>query len=138
MVLPLGPDLTRLATLIAYDPIKGTLTWLPVPGDDAHNARRAGNDAVHTRTTEGLWVVTLDYERWPAEQIAFALASGVWTDVRRIDWNRGLEADNLELDGIRVTASGQWEAAAWIDHVLTPLGTFSTINEAVAARNQQT
>ncbi len=132
------PDLNRIRQLIAYDPIKGTLTWLPMVGDSdealKHNARHAGTDAVHAKTTEGWWVVVVDHRRYPAEQVAFYLASGVWTDVRRIDWNAGIEPENLELDGISVTAEGRYEASVWKDHRLVPLGSYASLEAAAEAR----
>lgn len=123
--------LTKLAALLAYDPIIGDLTWKPVPGSDWHNRLKAGQSAV-VRNREGWAAVYLDGMRLDAPTVAFWLASGVWTPCALINWSEGLQATNLVTLNITMVANG-FEAWGWGRDERHSLGVYETLADAACA-----
>lgn len=117
-------DLTHLAKLIEYDPRTGALVW----AEGAGPHRPAGDDATHIDREGRITVIGHD-----AGPIAFYLMSGVWADVQRIDWNRGLTLSNLQVMGVEACPKGFRASVTVLDRRYD-VGVYPTLQEAVEAR----
>jgi hypothetical protein len=152
-----------LAELVQYDPDSGKLFWKErhsghfssAAGAFLWNADNAGKEAGKKPNINGYKIISVKGQAIPAHRVAWAIYNGEWPP-SDIDHINGVRFDNRMSNlrtvndsqnqrnkvlgsnntsghvGVCKTANGRWSARILNTHI----GTFSTLQEAVDARNK--
>lgn len=140
-------DALSLRERLQYDPITGYWVWLSSPRG-GWNGRPAG-----TIDARGYRVIKIDGQSYKASRLAFLYMTGAWPPdemdhIDRTPWNdvwtnlRPATRTENNINRVKIGASGEQgvykhsQNDRWIaQHENIYLGSFKTIEEAVAARD---
>ena len=157
MTLKNHPELTaeRLREVLSYDVSSGEFVWKVRPAQNI----RAGTVAGH-KNGQGYWAIRVGGEKHNAHRLAWLYVYGRWP-ADQIDHRNGVRDDN-RIDNLREATlsenqqnrkpnsnnvsghqgvgwqirSGKWQARIRINGVLTHIGLYEDIKDAIAAREE--
>jgi hypothetical protein len=147
----------RVREVLDCDPVAGTLTWLPRPGNPGFNAKCASRRAGTFDRSTGYRRVMIDGRYYYEHVIVWVHSKGYWPP-RQIDHKSGNRCEN-RIGNLRLATSsqqtqnqrrhadaknpvkgceqerdGKWRATIVHQGHRTYLGRFATLTEATAAR----
>jgi hypothetical protein len=155
------PSIDYLRQRLRYEPETGKLFWLDYEGMPKNwRTRWAGKEAFTAHSNYGYLWGRIDYHRFKAHRVAWALHFGEWP-ADQIDHINGVKDDN-RIDNLRAvtnqensrnaslskanksgTAGVFWHnpRRKWLAHIgvngrYLHLGCYNTIEEAIAARKE--
>jgi hypothetical protein len=144
----------------AYNAETGVLTWRPIEEIDRHSRRwnmRWANKAAGSKTKAGYLIVCVDYTRYLAHRVAWAVHYGEWPamfldhvnrngmdnrieNLRSVSHSQNMANASVRTDntsGYRGVSkdyyTDQWLAQIWVDGKHHRVGLFPTKDEAFAA-----
>lgn len=144
----------RLHELLSYDPDTGDLFWKSYRNSQAIERQKAGSI-----NNYGYCVVGIDNKVYQAHRVIWAMYYGQWPDdeIDHINRNRvdnrianlrcvsgninmknksKSKANSSGHTGVYKTKEGRWMARICVDRKLLNLGTYESIEEAVAVRKR--
>lgn len=149
------PDAATLHQVLRYEPETGKLFWRYRPnGPREWNSRWAGKEALTTAKKKGYLHGTLFGRRVRTHRVIVCMVTGVWPI--EVDHENGVTSDN-RWDNLRVVTSyeqarnkklyasnssghvglRQQPTGRWCAYISNRyLGTFATLDEALAVRRQ--
>ena len=143
----------RVRALLAYTPNTWRLVWKTYRNSQAQKGQEAG----HISASEGYRLIGIDGKLYKAHRLAWLLHFGRWpagqidhinhdrldnriSNLREVSQVTNLrnksksKANSSEHTGVYKTAVGNWIARICVNRKQINLGTFLTLEEAVAAR----
>lgn len=155
------PSQIELTNLLSYDPLTGSLTWRSRPELNHRiaiwNARFSGTPALNNKTVYGYLRGAIDNNSFLSHRVIWKMVYG--TEPRFIDHEDG-DRSNNKLRNLRDVTKlvnsknkrtpsnnttgvmgvypkkDKWRASIKVNRRQHHIGTFSTFDEAVAARKQ--